>query len=79
MSELLSSLQTCNSKSPGSDNTSYMFIKKLPFIRLKTLLLIYNTIWSQGFFRIQRKRSTPKLGKRKFVIVNYRLIPLVNT
>ena len=28
MSELISILQTCNSKSPGSDNVPYIFLKK---------------------------------------------------
>ena len=50
MSELISTLQTCNSKSPGPDNVSYIFLKRLPALGIQTLLITYNIIWTQRLF-----------------------------
>jgi len=48
ISELLAALQSCKRKSPGPDYIPYSFIKNLPPIGNKTILQIYNSIWSQG-------------------------------
>jgi hypothetical protein len=58
MSELTSTLQSCNSKIPGPDNIPYSFIKNLPEIGIQILLLIYNTIWTQGFFPLNGEMLT---------------------
>jgi len=83
MSELTSTLQSCNNKSPGSDNIPYKFINNLPAIGTQTLLLIYNTIWKQCFFPTQWRNANvipiPKRDKSKFEIENYRPISLINT
>lgn len=83
ISELLSALQSCKSKSPGPDNIPYSFIKNLPLIGIKTILQIYNSIWSQGIFPNQWRHAyvvpIPKPNKSKFDIENYRPISLINT
>lgn len=71
MSELTTTLHSCNSKSPGPDNIPFSFIKNLPEIGLQTLLLIYNTIWTHGSFPSQWLNAIvipfPKPDKSKFV------------
>jgi len=83
ISELLSALQSCNSKSPGPDNIPYIFIKNLPQTGLKILLQIYNIIWTQGTFPNQWRNANiipiPKPNKSKFDIENYRPISLIST
>lgn len=83
MSELTSTLQPCNSKSPGPDNILYSFFKNLPVIGVQKLFLIYNTIWTQGFFPTQWRNSNvipiPKPDKSKFEIEKYRPISLIST
>lgn len=81
MSELLSVMQTCNSKNPGPVNLLFIFLKNLPTIGLN--LIIYNTIWTQGVFPGKWCNANvvpiPKPGKNKFNIENYRPISLINT
>ncbi|KAF0759013.1 Uncharacterized protein FWK35_00016552 [Aphis craccivora] len=51
--ELHSELRNCTSKSPGSDDIAYTFIKNLSEFALNKMLTIYNLIWAHGILPIK--------------------------
>lgn len=69
LSELIITLKKCNNYSPGPDDTSNIFLKKLPEAALEYLLKLYNLIWTKNVFPKKWLEATvipiPKPGKDK--------------
>ena len=82
MQELISSLDRVHDTSPGPDKVHYQMLKHLPITAQFTLLNIFNTIWTSGFFPTSLHKATiiplPKPGKDDNDPNNYRPIALTS-
>ena len=82
MEELQAALSECSNSSPGEDLISTVMIKHLHNEALNTLLTIYNSIWSSGYFPTEWRDAVIlpflKPGKDPFLPQNYRPIALTS-
>ena len=82
LNELKTALLSCNDSAPGQDGIHYQLLKHLPESCLKTVLKIYNHIWTSGFFPTSWRKAIiipiPKTGKDLSNPSNYRPIALTS-
>ena len=80
--ELQAALSDCSNSSPGEDYISFIMIKHLHAEAQSTLLTIYNTIWSSGYFPPEWRNAIIlpflKPGKDPFNPQSYRPIALTS-
>ena len=82
LNELKTALLNCNDSAPGHDGIHYQLLKHLPESCLKTVLKVYNRIWTSGYFPTSWKKAViipiPKPGKDLTNPSSYRPIALTS-